>query len=142
MNRKNKRDLLDKKDYRRQPCNETFTCKVCGRLVVPFGAGSDHRNHCPECLWSVHYDDDPGDRKSTCHGRMEPIGVWVRKDGEWAIVHRCTVCGKMSSNRIAADDNPMKLMAIAMRPFGSEAISKTNIRNMISTMEYESDINN
>lgn len=137
MNRENKKKMLDKKYYQRQPCNEPFTCKVCGRLVVPFGAGSEHRNHCPECLWSVHYDNKPGDRKSSCHGRMEPIGVWVRKGGEWALIHRCTICGKISSNRIAADDNPMKLLALAIRPFGSKAISQTNIKNMIATMEYE-----
>ena len=31
---------------------------------------------------------------------MEPIAVWVRKNGEWAIIHRCKVCGALSSNRI------------------------------------------
>ena len=60
-------------------------------------------------------DNEPGDRASECHGVMEPISVWVRKNGEWAVIHRCTVCGKMGSNRIAADDNPMKLMALALR---------------------------
>ena len=66
---------------------------------------------------------------------MEPIAVWVRKNGEWAVVHRCKICGKLSSNRIAADDNPMKLMAIAMRPYGSETISRINVRNMTLSME-------
>lgn len=47
---------------------------------------------------------------------MDPIGVWVRKNGEWAIIHRCRRCGHLSSNRVAADDNPMILMSIAMRP--------------------------
>lgn len=28
------------------------------------------------------------------------------------------MCGALSSNRIAADDNPMKLMSIAMNPIG------------------------
>ena len=66
---------------------------------------------------------------------MDPIAVWVRKGGEWAIVHRCRICGKLSSNRIAADDNPMQLMAIAMRPYASEAIAKIDVRAMIATME-------
>jgi len=66
---------------------------------------------------------------------MEPIGVWVRKNGEWAIIHRCRSCGKIVSNRIAADDNPMKLMALAMRPFGSHMISPEDIRTMTSSME-------
>lgn len=47
---------------------------------------------------------------------MEPVGVWVRKGGEWALVHRCRRCGKISSNRVAADDNPLKLMSIAVKP--------------------------
>lgn len=47
---------------------------------------------------------------------MEPVSVWIRKNGEWAIIHRCRRCGSFSSNRIAADDNPMKLMSIAMKP--------------------------
>jgi len=137
MNRENKRRKYDKGYYKKHPCLDPFTCKVCGRLVVPSGAGSDHRNHCPYCLSSVHVDEAPGDRSSDCHGVMEPIAVWVRKNGEWAIIHRCRVCNKMSSNRIAADDNPMKLMAIAMRPYASEIIPHTNVRSMIHSMEAQ-----
>ena len=135
MNRENKRRKYDKRYYKTHPCTDSFTCWVCGWPVVSQGAGSGHRNHCPNCLWSIHLDNEPGDRESGCRGRMEPIGVWVRKNGEWAILHRCTVCGKISSNRIAADDNPMRLMALAMRPFGSGAISQNHIRQMIRTME-------
>lgn len=137
MNRENKRRKYDKGYYKKHPCLDPFTCKVCGRLVVPGGAGSDHRNHCPNCLSSVHVDEKPGDRASDCHGVMEPIAVWVRKSEEWAIIHRCRICGKLSSNRIAADDNPMKLMAIAMRPYGSETISRINVRNMTASMETQ-----
>lgn len=70
----------------------------------------------PNCLSSLHVDEEPGDRASDCGGIMEPVAVWVRKGGEWAIIHRCKRCGKLSSNRVAADDNPMKLMSIAMKP--------------------------
>lgn len=79
MNRENKRRKYDKRYFKTHPCMDAFTCRACGRLVVPEGAGSGHRNHCPYCLTSVHLDDRPGDRGSDCHGRMEPIGVWVRK---------------------------------------------------------------
>ena len=64
MNRENKRKLYDKHYYKTHPCDEAFTCKHCGRLVVPEGAGSDHRNHCPYCLCSVHLDNAPGDREA------------------------------------------------------------------------------
>lgn len=50
MNRENKKKSYKKGYYKSHACNESFTCKVCGRLVVPNGAGSDHRNHCPYCL--------------------------------------------------------------------------------------------
>lgn len=135
MNRENKKKKYDKKYYRTHPCTDSFTCKACGWPVVSAGAGTNHRNHCPNCLYSIHLDNEPGDRESDCHGRMEPIGVWVRKSGEWAIIHRCVRCGKISSNRVAADDNPMKLMALAMRPFGSMTISKNEIRDMVASME-------
>ncbi len=106
-------------DYRHAPCTESFVCKVCGTLVIPEGAGSRHRNHCPKCLSSIHVDEEPGDRASLCHGIMDPVSVWVRKNGEWAIIHRCRLCGAFSSNRIAADDNPMLLMSIAVRPLSA-----------------------
>lgn len=37
------------------------------------------KNHCPNCLTSLHIDNQPGDRSSNYGGHMEPIGVWVRK---------------------------------------------------------------
>ncbi len=106
-------------DYRYTACDESFNCKSCGALVVPEGAGSQHRNHCPKCLSSVHVDNEPGDRASLCNGIMDPISVWVRKNGEWAIIHRCRSCGVLSSNRIAADDNPALLMSIAVKPLAT-----------------------
>lgn len=119
MNRENKRKQFEKGYYKNHPCDESFTCKFCGQLVVPAGAGSDHRNHCPNCLSSLHLDIEPGDREADCGGIMEAVAVWVRKGGEWAIVHRCRRCGWLSSNRVAADDNPVKLMSIAMKPIGN-----------------------
>lgn len=137
VNRENKKRKYDKKYFRAHPCTDAFTCKACGWPVASGGAGSNHRNHCPNCLYSVHLDNEPGDRESDCHGCMEPIGVWVRKSGEWAIIHRCTICGKLSSNRVAADDNPMKLMALAMRPFGSPVIPQERVQSMVFSMENE-----
>ena len=111
--------LTPKINYKHAACLESFTCSVCGTLVVPEGAGTRHRNHCPNCLSSIHVDDEPGDRASLCKGIMEPVSVWVRKGGEWAIIHRCKACGALSSNRIAADDNPALLMSIAVKPLAS-----------------------
>ena len=98
---------------------DQFSCKGCGQTVVSGGAGVDHRNHCPHCLCSQHLDVLPGDREADCGGLMEPVSVWVRKNGEWAIVHRCRMCGALSSNLIAADDNEYALLSIAIRPLAN-----------------------
>ena len=118
-------------DYRHTACAESFVCKVCGAPVAPEGAGSGHRNHCPRCLSSLHVDNRPGDRASLCRGVMEPVGVWVRKNGEWAIIHRCRLCGTFSSNRIAADDNPALLLSIAVKPLTSPPFPLNKFEEML-----------
>ena len=111
MNRTNK------KSNKNKPAKDgSFICKVCGRLIKPDIAGTEHRNHCPNCLCSLHLDKKKGDRSANCGGTMEPIGVWVKKNGEWAIIHRCQQCGTLNQNRCASDDNPMKLMSLALKP--------------------------
>lgn len=109
----------EKNIYQNQPCQESFFCRNCGGAVSFTGAGTKHRNHCPHCLFSLHVDDLPGDRSANCSSLMEPISIWIRKNQEWAIIHRCRRCGHLSSNRIAADDNPIKLMSIAVTPLSS-----------------------
>ncbi len=134
MNRENKKKKFEKGYYKKHPSSDSFICKVCGRLVVSAGAGSNHRNHCPNCLSSQHVDVEPGDRESDCGGVMEPIAVWVRKGGEWAMIHRCRQCGEMHSNRVAADDNPMKLMSIAMKPLCLPPFPLERIEEMTNLM--------
>lgn len=48
MNRENKRKKYEKHYYKNHACTDSFTCKVCGRQIVPEGAGS-----C--CLPEKHY---------------------------------------------------------------------------------------
>ncbi len=136
---KKKNDGAEKGYYVDHACEEEFVCRHCGKTVKPEGAGTDHRNHCPNCLYSLHLDNEPGDRASDCGGKMEPIAVWVRKGGEWALIHRCTRCGALSSNRIAADDNPMMLMSIAMRPISQPPFPLERIEEMTKMMGYETD---
>lgn len=113
----------DKNNCRRadngRQCCDAFTCRVCGEKVSSQTWGTSQRNHCPRCLCSVHLDNKPGDRTASCGGIMEPIGVWVKKNGEWSIIHRCRECGKLGANRIAGDDNQMLLMSIAVRPLAA-----------------------
>jgi hypothetical protein len=46
---------------------------------------------------------------------MEPVAVWARRGGDWAIIHRCRGCGELHSNRIAGDDNELALVSLAVR---------------------------
>lgn len=134
MNNKNRKKLYTKGYYSNRACTDSFNCKVCGKLIVPEGAGTNHRNHCPNCLSSIHVDDEVGDRFADCGGIMEPIGVWIRNNGEWAIIHRCKQCGHLNSNRIAADDNPMKLMSIALKPISSPPFPLEYIEELTDMM--------
>jgi len=133
MNRENKVKLT-KGYYRHNACTDNFLCKACGRLNTPYGAASEHRNHCSNCLTSQHVDNEPGDREADCGGAMEAIGVWVRKCGEWAIIHRCKRCGQLSSNRIAADDNPLKLMSVALKPLSNPPFPLERIEELTALM--------
>jgi hypothetical protein len=58
-----------------------------------------------------------GDRMSVCRGLMEPIALWIKEKKEWAIVHRCTRCGFIRTNRIAPDDSVPELLKLARRPY-------------------------
>ena len=117
MNGEQRNEIKSVATKQKEPAKQDrFRCSNCNEWVAEGGAGSRHRNHCPWCLHSLHLDDGPGDRSADCGGIMEPIAVWVRKDGEWALVHRCTRCGALGSNRIAADDNLPLLLSLAARP--------------------------
>jgi predicted RNA-binding Zn-ribbon protein involved in translation (DUF1610 family) len=101
-----------------------FRCCNCGQWV-PFSEfmGTKHRNHCPFCLWSKHVDlKKPGDRKAECQTGMKPIGLTFKhegvdkygrlRSGELMLIHECVNCGKVSINRIAADDNTEAILRV------------------------------
>lgn len=100
-----------------------FECCHCSLEVRPGETmGTMHRNHCNHCLWSKHVDTAPGDRASTCQGCMEPVGVTLKHEGtdkygkeklgDVMLVHKCTECGTININRIAADDPNDLVVAI------------------------------
>jgi hypothetical protein len=101
--------------YRYDQITSDFQCKHCRQFITtdPSISGVNNRNHCPYCLWSRHMDlETAGDRLSACKGLMQPVGLTLkeshkkynRQHGELMIIHHCTECGKLSINRIAADD--------------------------------------
>ncbi|GAA2126263.1 RNHCP domain-containing protein [Glycomyces algeriensis] len=104
-----------------------FRCVGCRLTVSVRAPGTAHRNHCPNCLASLHVDRRiPGDRDSACRGRMEAVAIFARQDGEWMIVHQCLSCDELSTNRIAGDDNVLALMQLALKPLqDTERASRT-----------------
>lgn len=121
-----------------QDSSETsFVCEHCHRQISTRAPGTHHRNHCPLCLRGLHVDIRTGDRLSACRGIMEPITVWVKSDGEWAIVHRCQKCGVIRTNRIAGDDNELLLISLALRPLAQPAfpLDSVSIAGAIETRE-------
>ncbi|WP_272977076.1 RNHCP domain-containing protein [Deinococcus geothermalis] len=86
-----------------QGTNNAFACAHCGAAVQPLQNGSV-RNHCPECLHSLHVDVLPGDRASDCHGLLVPVAVEQSGKKGWVILYRCQKCGHTGRNKAALDD--------------------------------------
>jgi hypothetical protein len=109
---------------RNQVFNDDFRCSHCRQIVSanPGLSGVQHRNHCPYCLWSRHLDlYRAGDRMSACKAQMRPVGLTLKRAykrygsawaGELMLIHECIECGKVSINRIAADDFAESLFEI------------------------------
>jgi hypothetical protein len=109
---------------RHSPKDGDFRCLHCHSFVVqtPALSGVQNRNHCPYCLWSKHVDlRQSGDRLAACKGQMRPVGLASKKSrkkyeaeagGELMLIHQCQACGKLSINRIAADDISERLTEV------------------------------
>lgn len=84
--------------------NNGFVCKNCGYHVEALDNGS-YRNHCPNCLHSLHVDVLPGDRKSDCIGIMEPVDIIYNPKKGYQIIHKCKKCLHEQKNKIAENCN-------------------------------------
>lgn len=110
--------------HHRQTTEQGFLCKHCHNYVSAhmLFSGVQNRNHCPYCLWSRHMDlYEAGDRLAACKAKMQPVGLALKQShkkygmgslGELMLIHACTECGKLSVNRIAADDDAATVMEV------------------------------
>ncbi len=101
-----------------------FVCLACGMFVSAgeMLSGVRNRNHCPYSLASRHMDQfEPGDRLSACKASMRAVGLTLKRVnkkyvghslGELMLVHLCDGCGKVSINRIAADDLAEAILSV------------------------------
>ena len=104
--------------------NEGFTCQNCGKKIGPIKYGGSNRNHCANCLYSKHVDENtPGDRLAVCRGLMEPISVYTKRTGEYVLVHKCLSCGIIRHNRAASDDDFDKILSLSTRPCPIDDVS-------------------
>ncbi len=79
-----------------------FTCRNCNYEVTTLGYTA--RDHCPKCLYSIHIDNNPGDRANTCLGDLIPINIEKYKD-TFKIIYKCNNCGVIKKNIMANDDD-------------------------------------
>ena len=90
--------------------NEGFICINCGAENPP--APKTCRNHCRECLVSLHVDKNPGDRAEECKGIMKPIQIEMSRGSMSDIVFQCEKCGVVRRNKIAIDDKREALLSV------------------------------
>ena len=92
---------MDQKRF--QMIDENFKCLICGMDVKPLEYTA--RDHCPNCLCSLHLDLNPGDRLCPCHGILKPIDIEKGKKDSLKIIYKCSKCGEIKKNKVAIDDN-------------------------------------
>ena len=102
-------------DKRFKRSKENFVCENCQKEII----GNGYTNHCPLCLYSKHVDVNPGDRKCSCNGLMEPIAIEKNRKG-YVVIHKCIKCGTVKRNKSAPDDSFDAILAIAKQRGGGK----------------------
>ena len=92
--------------------DEEFTCINCGKKVNKLGYTA--RDHCNYCLYSLHVDINPGDRKNNCLGLLTPIDIEKFKN-TYKIIYKCDKCGQIHKNIMAEDDDMDKIIEISKK---------------------------
>lgn len=93
--------------------DEGFICENCQKKVEPLLYTA--RDHCPNCLCSIHIDNNPGDRSSICLGILRPIDIEKNKKAEYKIIYKCDKCGIIKKNIMAKDDNFDKIIEVMQK---------------------------
>lgn len=94
--------------------DEDFECLVCKNKVKALGYTA--RDHCPNCLCSIHIDINPGDRSCKCKGILKPIAIEPSKKDTYKIVYMCDKCKMIKRNKMANDDNMDLIIKIMSNP--------------------------
>ena len=100
---------MDTKKFRM--LDDGFECQNCQKTVKPLKSSS--RDHCNHCLYSIHIDNNPGDRACSCLGLLKPIGIEKAKKERYKIIYQCQKCHMIKKNLAALDDNFEEMLKIA-----------------------------
>ncbi len=95
-------------EKRFQRKKEDFICEKCRTMIK----GEGYTDHCSKCLWSKHVDLNPGDRRESCKGLMEPVGVEIKK-GEHFIHYRCVRCKYRHRVKSDKEDNLEEIIKLS-----------------------------
>lgn len=95
--------------------DKSFICVWCGRFVPELKYSS--RDHCTNCLASLHVDINPGDRMNTCGGILFPQDVTVSGKKGYIIQYKCSKCGKLHNNKSAEDDNYSTILKVMNKTY-------------------------
>lgn len=138
-------DKYRAQEWKREHNAGGFRCSHCKQFVVINDImGTVNRNHCNWCLWSKHVDVTKGDRRATCNGGMEPIGLTFKHEGfnrigEIMLIHLCLLCQKISINRVARDDPEHKILEVFNKSFGLSSTMKRRLDEANIYLLVESD---
>ena len=81
---------------------------------------------------------EAGDRLAACKAEMQPVALSSKQShkkygnhfGELMLIHRCVDCGRVSINRIAADDDAENIMSIFISSLKMHLIEKSTLTGM------------
>ena len=92
-----------------------FICSVCGETVPKLKYSS--RDHCTNCLCSLHVDVNPGDRQNSCQGTLIPIDIAQNNKKGNVIIYKCEKCGMLHNNKAASDDSFSTILKIMNKTY-------------------------
>jgi hypothetical protein len=127
MNTSNRKHGYDQTDA----CYDGFICKVCGKFVPPSVTGSEHRNHCPYCLSSLHMDRYPATGLPTAAELWNrlPSGFAKTASGRLftAAPLRASQLQPNCGGRQPGETDSIALRPLAQPPFPLEQIAKEEV---------------
>ena len=102
--------------------DDSFVCLNCGEKVEKLGYTS--RDHCPNCLVSLHIDINPGDRQNTCKGLLIPYDIEYNNNKGYIINYRCEKCGILHRNKSSSDDNFQTILKVMNKTYNHKDYTK------------------